>query len=121
MKSHIVHRTELEARIGDTSGWQQINLMNDAVAAELDAGLALNILEPTEATPTHFHTGCEHYIFIVSGQGKLILDDGPHDIGTGYMIAIEPEERHAVKNVGSQTLEFLEFLVPGTGTTTMVE
>ena len=118
--SHIVHRSELEARVGDIPGEQKINLMNAAVAAELNAGLTLNILAAEEATPTHFHTGCEHYIFIVSGEGELVLDDGPHAIGTGYMIALEQEERHAIKNVGAQPLEFLEFLVPRTGTTTIL-
>ena len=40
---------------------------------------------------------------------------------TGYMISIEPEERHALKNNGAEPLEYLEFFVPGTGTTIVVE
>ena len=117
---YIVHREELQPA-SQAAGWNQIKLMNDEIAAELDAGLELNVLAPNAATPSHYHVGCEHYMFIVKGQGELILVDGPHSVATGYLIAIDSDERHALKNVGRDDLEYLEFFVPGSGTTTIIE
>lgn len=117
---YIIHREELQPAT-QMAGWNQINLMNDEIAAELDAGLELNILAPDAATPYHYHTGCEHYMFIVKGQGELMLEDGSHSVATGYLIAIDSDEHHALKNVGQDDLEYLEFFVPGSGTTTIVE
>jgi len=67
---YITHRTELEPAMAQTTGWQQFNLMNKEIAAGLDAGLRLNVLTPNVATPYHYHTGCEHYMFIITGQGE---------------------------------------------------
>jgi len=117
---YIAHREELQPAM-QTAGWNQIKLMNDEIAAELDADLELNVLAPNAATPRHYHTGCEHYIFIVKGQAELILEDGPQAVATGYLIAIDSEEHHALKNVGQDDLEYLEFFVPGSGATTIVE
>ena len=118
---YIVHRESLEPTSTDTAGWLQFELMNAATAAELDAELKLNILAPQMTTPRHYHTGCEHYIFIVKGRGELLLADGAHPVARGYMIAIDPEERHALRNVDEANLEYLEFFVPGRGATTIVE
>ena len=117
---YFVHREELEAKTENPVAWQQINLMNEVIAAELDAGVELNILTAGTATNHHYHSGCEHYIFIIKGEGALQLVDGDHSVATGYMIAIDSEEQHALKNVGQEDLEYLEFFVPGTGTTTVV-
>ena len=117
---YIVHREELQPDT-QVAGWNQIKLMSDEITVELDADLELNVLAPNAATPCHYHSGCEHYIFIVKGQGELILEDGPHPVATGYLVAIDSDEHHALKNVGQADLESLEFFVPGSGTTTIVE
>lgn len=117
---YFIHREELQPT-SRNPGWQQLDLMNGEIAAELDAKLKLDILAPGAATPRHYHSGCEHYMFIVKGEGQLILEDGVYPVTTGYVIAIEPEEHHALRNVGPDHLECLEFFVPGTGATNIVQ
>jgi len=110
---HFAHRENLQPAKTATAGWQVLDLMNDEISAKLDAGLKLSQLAPQASTPRHYHSNCEHYMFVIKGQGELILDESVHPIAQGYMIAIEREEWHAVSNVGKDELEYLEFFVPG--------
>ena len=117
---HIVHRDDIKPLVGP-EGWQRLDLVGGGVSAELDAGLELSILAPNATTPRHYHTNCEHYLFIVTGDGQLLLDDGAHDIAQGYLVAIDPEERHALRNTSDTDLEYLEFFVPRHAMQTIIE
>ena len=69
---YIIHRDELQPHLPQP-GWQQLPLMNELVAAKLDADLRLNILQPEAATSYHYHQGCEHYILCGSGSRRTNL------------------------------------------------
>ncbi len=118
---HIIHREQLQSRETATPGWRRFDLMNDDVAAVLDAGFELSVLASQQATPLHYHTGCEHYMFILHGQGSLTVEGQVSQVSSGYFISVEPGERHAVRNDGAEDFEYLEFIVPRTGATTVVQ
>lgn len=117
----IVHRQEIAATDEEGAGWRSLRLVRDELADELDADIRLNVLAPGARTPLHYHTGAEHYIFIVAGEADFIVEEASHPVKKGYFITVDPGERHSLTNAGQEMLEFLEFIVPGSGQTTVVE
>ena len=109
---HIVHRDDLKPIPSTEKGWDRIDLLGKENTKLVGADFELITLNPGEATPDHFHEGCEHYIFVLRGEGFLELDGEAHPIAKNYVISIEPDERHAVRNAGEDVLELLEFVIP---------
>lgn len=109
---HIVHRDDLKPISSTEKGWQRIDLLGKENAKLVGAEFELITLNPGEATPEHLHETCEHYIFVLRGEGFLELDGETQPIGQNYVISIEPEEGHAIRNTGKSVLELLEFLIP---------
>ena len=110
---YIVHRDELRGTTG--TGWKRIDLLGKDVAELVGANFELLVLEPGESSPMHGHADCEHYLFVLQGEGFLGLEDGEHRIEENYVISVDPGERHAVRNSGQKKLEILEFIIPGGG------
>jgi mannose-6-phosphate isomerase-like protein (cupin superfamily) len=112
---YIVHRDEVSPKNENGIGWERLDLIGEAISSQIGANFELLILEAGEATPMHQHEDCEHYLFVLQGEGLLELEDGEHPIGPNYLISVEPGERHAVRNSDQNRLEILEFLIAGSG------
>ena len=63
-------------------------------------------IEPGGRTPLHEHPW-EHEVFILSGEGKVILGDEEKIVGPQAAIYIPPNLRHSFINVGREKLSLL--------------
>jgi len=61
---------------------------------------------PGGCTPHHAHP-FEHEVFIVSGRGTLVADDGDKSVAAGTFAFVKPDEKHQFRNTGSEPLRFL--------------
>ena len=61
-------------------------------------------------TPKHTHSH-EHEVYILSGRGKVFIDNDWHNIEENYAVYIPPEIEHQFVNSGDEPLIFL-CLVP---------
>jgi mannose-6-phosphate isomerase-like protein (cupin superfamily) len=59
------------------------------------------------STTAHRHPIAEEIYYVLSGQGRMQIDDELREIGPGDAIAIGPGSRHQVTNTGDETLIFL--------------
>jgi len=118
---HIVHRDDLKPIPSTEKGWHRIDLLGKENIKLVGAEFELITLNPGEATPEHFHEDCEHYLFVLRGEGNLELDGEALPIAQNYVICIEPEEKHALRNAGEEVLEILEFLIPNRAQSSMAE
>ena len=57
-------------------------------------------LHPGKSTRGHSHTGQEEVYMIMSGSGRMQLDDNEFDISGGEMVLIEDGVFHRVHNTG---------------------
>ena len=55
----------------------------------------------------HYHQSCLQCFFILRGNLQFIIDDEMFSLNENESITILPGSRHLVKNVSSQTAEFL--------------
>lgn len=67
-------------------------------------------VQPGHATPHHSHWW-EHEIFVLSGEGLMVTDQGDRPIGHGSTVFVPGGDMHRLRNTGSGVLRFL-CLVP---------
>jgi len=60
-------------------------------------------VEPGSSTPSHSHSW-EHEIFVVSGHGMALGDQGTKLIEKNSVIFVTPDEPHCFVNTGPETL-----------------
>jgi quercetin dioxygenase-like cupin family protein len=65
---------------------------------------------PGQASPHHSHWW-EHEVFVLSGQGVVVTDQGDVPIGHGSTVFVPGGEMHQFQNTGDDVLRFL-CLVP---------
>lgn len=71
-----------------------------------DIVMGMSIYGPGMAAPLHVHNGSET-IFIVHGRGQFGTREKVVEVGPGDVLYFMPGEEHFLKNIGSQTLEFV--------------
>ncbi len=63
-------------------------------------------VEPGSSTPSHSHWW-EHEVFILSGQGVVVSEQGETPIETGSVVFVAPDEQHCFTNNSSEPLRFI--------------
>ncbi len=63
-------------------------------------------LEPGSSIPLHSHPW-EHEIFVLSGQGAVLSEDGKTQVVKENVIFVPPNERHGFANNSNQPLRFI--------------
>ncbi|RLC33403.1 hypothetical protein DRH14_04920 [Candidatus Shapirobacteria bacterium] len=71
-----------------------------------DIVMGMSIYGPGMEAPLHSHEGSET-MFIVHGKGEFGTEDKVVQVGPGDVLYFEPGEKHFLRNIGSQTLEFI--------------
>jgi mannose-6-phosphate isomerase-like protein (cupin superfamily) len=74
-------------------------------------------LPPGAVCGEHKHTRTEELYFVVSGEGELLLNDVPHQVRPGHLIANGLGTRHCFRNVGKEDLNWLVIEVFSPATT----
>ncbi|MEM7755391.1 MAG: cupin domain-containing protein [Planctomycetota bacterium] len=67
-------------------------------------------VEPGGHTPQHSHD-YEHEVYVVAGEGTVLLEGKRHPIRSGDVIFVPADEEHQFRVTGEQPLQFL-CLVP---------
>ena len=63
-------------------------------------------LEPGSSTPFHTHNW-EHEIFILSGRGVAVSEQGETPITSGNVVFIPANEKHCLTNKGNEVFRFI--------------
>jgi mannose-6-phosphate isomerase-like protein (cupin superfamily) len=66
----------------------------------------------SEGGPDNRHQGSDQWLYVVSGEGVVVVEGEQSPLSPGTLILIERGETHEVRNTGSQPLETLSFYVP---------
>ena len=64
-------------------------------------------------TPFHSHDWY-HAVYVLDGEGKLVLEDAEHDLLRGSVVFVEAKRKHNFVNTGASEMRFL-CLVPEKG------
>jgi mannose-6-phosphate isomerase-like protein (cupin superfamily) len=72
------------------------------------------VIEPgdSEGGPDNRHRGADQWLFVVSGEGKAIVEGAELGLKAASLLLIERGERHEIRNVGNAPLKTLNFYSP---------
>ncbi len=109
----FVRPTEVETLVFD---WGTIKWLSEPRVTTTDrfsAGVVL--LEPGKGHTRHNHPGVEEILYVISGEGKQMVDDGGemcNPIAAGDMIHIPADMFHATINTGWEPLKMMAIYCP---------
>lgn len=63
-------------------------------------------IEPGASTPSHSH-GWEHEVFVLSGRGVVVSEQGKTQIAKDSVVFVPPNEHHYFTNNGNEVLRFI--------------
>ena len=63
-------------------------------------------VEPGSSTPSHSHWW-EHEVFVLSGQGAVMSEQGETPITKDSIIFVAPDEHHCFVNTGKDPFRFI--------------
>lgn len=69
--------------------------------------LAEATVAPGQSTESHHHPLAEEVYYVLSGRGRMQIEDESKEIGEGDGIVILPGKCHHVWNIGDEDLVFL--------------
>lgn len=82
-------------------------LMHPAHHASRAQSLAEAIVRPGERTALHRHVRTEELYHVLSGHGRMRLDDRSFPVTAGDTVCIPPGTAHCIANVGDAELRLL--------------
>lgn len=109
----FVTPSEVETLVFD---WGTIKWLSEARvthAERFSAGVVL--LEPGKGHARHNHPGVEEILYVVSGHGKQMVEEGNEtwkEIGPGDLVHIPPDIFHATVNTGWEPLKMVAIYSP---------
>ncbi len=71
-----------------------------------------NVTAVGSQIPEHMHEISEEGMYIVSGQGRLITDEGEQELGPGMAIYMPPGVKHSIINTGNEELKLVWVYCP---------
>ena len=63
-------------------------------------------IEPGASTPSHKHPW-EHEVFVLSGRGVVVSEQGETQIAKDSVVFVPPDEHHCFVNNGNEILRFI--------------
>ncbi|RLE54235.1 MAG: cupin [Candidatus Methanomethylicota archaeon] len=104
----VVHYTEIKCEEVKAENAKNIRIRWLISKKDGAPNFAMRLFETDRNgnSPYHQHPW-EHEIFILEGEGKLIVEDREYNIKEGYAIYIPPNLKHTIKNTGEGKLKFI--------------
>src|SRR5262245_49868278 len=66
----------------------------------------------TEGDPSNRHRGADQWLFVLSGQGRALVNGKRYKLSSGTLMLIEHGDRHEIRNTGRGLLRTLNIYIP---------
>jgi oxalate decarboxylase/phosphoglucose isomerase-like protein (cupin superfamily) len=109
----FISPNEVETMVFDWGTIKWLSEPNVTTTDRFSAGVVL--LEPGKGHTRHNHPGVEEILYVISGEGNQMVDDGGeiwHPISVGDMIHIPADMYHATINTGWEALKMMAIYCP---------
>ncbi len=109
----FVSPSEVETMVFDWGTIKWLSEPNVTTTDRFSAGVVL--LEPGKGHTRHNHPGAEEILYVISGEGRQMVDDGEEvwsRIAAGDLIHIPADMYHATINTGWEPLKMMAVYCP---------
>lgn len=109
----ILHETEVteEQQPGRYMRWLADE---DSLPAENMSVCVIRVLPGEAVRPAHSHPRSEELIYIITGTGKVMIENQVGDVRAGSAILFEEGKIHMLKNTGDVEMKVICFFAPAT-------
>lgn len=86
----------------------------EVLASTKRSQAAAMTLAPGRSTggPNNRHARSDQWLYVISGEGRAILDGEEHELDAGDLLLIEAGEAHEIANTGERPLQTLNIYAP---------
>lgn len=86
----------------------------DSLPAKNLSVCIIRVLPGESVRPAHSHPQSEELIYIINGNGKVMIEDEVGEVSTGSAILFEQGKVHMLKNTGDVEMKVICFFAPAT-------
>ena len=86
--AYIFHEDELPKLVSVVPGRERTFFVNKELTKIDDMLAGIMHYEKGASSPYHLHKNCEHFYFIMEGQGTVESEEGTRDVGPGDLVFI---------------------------------
>jgi len=117
--AYIFHQDDLPKLVSVTPGRERVFFVSRELAGIEDMLAGIMRYKKGASSPYHYHENCEHFYFIMDGDGTVETPDGVREVRSGDMIFFEAEDKHRLRAV--EPLFYFEFQAPNRFKTTILD
>ncbi len=118
--AYLFQERELPKLVSAVPGRERTFFVNPELAGTDDMLAGIMHYAAGASSPFHLHENCEHFYFIMEGEGSVDTLEGTRAVGPGDMIFIPAEAKHRLR-AGGKGLFYFEFQAPNRFQTTNLE
>ena len=118
--AYIFKETELPSLISAVPGRERIFFVNQELANIDDMLAGVMEYKAHGSSPYHYHEVCEHFYFIMEGNGTVETEEGVRPVGAGDLVFIPAEAKHRLRATETG-LFYFEFQAPNRFVTTILD
>jgi mannose-6-phosphate isomerase-like protein (cupin superfamily) len=118
--AYIFHQDQLPRLISAVPGRERIFFVNKELTNIDDMLAGVMYYKSNASSPFHLHENCEHFYFIIEGNGSVETPDGIRAVGPGDLVFIPPEAKHRLRATDTG-LFYFEFQAPNRFKTTILD
>ena len=109
--AYIFHQDRLPRLEGATGGRVRTFFVNKELTKIDDMLAGVMTYTKGTASPLHYHEVCEHFYFIMEGNGTVETPEGARPVGPGDLVFIPAEAKHRLR-ASDTGLFYFEFQAP---------
>lgn len=110
----IIHETDVPEieQPGRSMRWL---VHPDALHADQLSFCTIRVAPGETVRPAHSHPHSEELIYIMTGEGKVLIEDEVGEVRAGSAVLFEQGKIHMLKNTGDTEMKVACFFAPPTG------
>ncbi len=111
MSKVVVHESEIAGERRDPPRVSKI-LISEHTTGATRISMGVNTTEVGSCIPLHGHEDEEEAMFIIQGEGKLVMGDKEYPLTAGSAIYSPPGVKHTIINTGDVPLKLVWAYAP---------
>jgi mannose-6-phosphate isomerase-like protein (cupin superfamily) len=108
--AYIFRQDELPRLVAEVPGRERTFFVDKELTHIDDMLAGIMKYDQGASSPYHYHENCEHFYFIMEGEGTVETPEGIQPVGPGTMVFIPAEARHRLRS--RTPLFYFEFQSP---------
>ena len=110
----IIHETDV-AEVQHPGRLMRWLADKDSLQANNLSACVIRVMPGETVRPAHSHPEGEELIYIITGTGKVMIENEVGNVKAGSAVLFEQNKVHMLRNTGNEEMKVICFFAPATG------